>query len=105
MRLRALPARERSEVEVQIMQVRDGTHWQSATGRCRLRVAGQLEDITRGDRLRVFAKFSRTRPALNPGQYNWAYAERGAGRYCEIFSGAPECISVIKPVAFSSVGI
>jgi competence protein ComEC len=102
--LRALPAQERSEVEVQVTQLRDGTQWRTATGKCRLRVAGQLDGIATGDRLRVFAKFSRPRPALNPGQYNWAEAQRGAGRYCELFSGAPECVSVVQPAAFSSVG-
>lgn len=102
--LRAMPARPRSEVEVRIVRVRDGTQWRTATGDCRLRVAGVLTGITAGDRLRVFAHLSRPRPAMNPGQYDWAQIERGVGRHCALFSLAPECVTILQPAATAPAG-
>jgi competence protein ComEC len=63
----------------------------------RLRVNGVLPDITPGDRLLVFARLSQLSPALNPGQYDYAAAERAAGRHCELFTQSPSCVSVIEP--------
>ncbi len=102
--LRALPAGPRSEVEVRIARIRDGTEWRTASGTSRLRIAGQLSGIDVGDRLVVFAHFSRPRPVLNPGQYDWAKAARGAGWHCELFCEAPECVTVVRPAVGASVG-
>ena len=98
--LRALPARQRSGIEIRIARIRDGTHWRAASGECRLRVTGQLTEVNTGDRLRVFAHFARPRPALNPGQYDWSQAQRAAGRHCELFCAATQCVSVIQPANF-----
>ncbi|MDZ4657347.1 MAG: ComEC/Rec2 family competence protein [Bythopirellula sp.] len=94
--LRAIPAEPRSEVEVRITRIRNGTNWQTATGAVRLRVNGVLPDITPGDQLLVFARLSQLTPALNPGQYDYAAAERAAGRHCELFTQSPACVSVIE---------
>ncbi|NOY42356.1 MAG: ComEC/Rec2 family competence protein [Planctomycetes bacterium] len=102
--LRALPAGPRSEVEVRIARIRDGTEWRTASGISRLRIAGRLSGIDVGDRLVVFAHFARPQPVLNPGQYDWAEAARGAGRHCELFCGAPECVTVVGPAVGASVG-
>ena len=94
--LRALPVGPRSDTFVRVLRIRDGVRWRNISGSCRLRVAGELLEVHAGDHLRVFARFSRTRSALNPGQYDWALAERGAGRHCAIFCAEPECVSVLE---------
>ncbi|MCH2115832.1 MAG: ComEC/Rec2 family competence protein [Pirellulales bacterium] len=94
--LRAVQVGPTSELLVRVTRLRDGHQWRNVSGRCRLRVAGELDRITTGDRLLVFALCERTSPAVNPGQYDWATVERGAGRYCELFCRAPECVTVLE---------
>ncbi len=93
--LRNLPTEPRSEVLVSAQRLRDGRRWLPVSGSCRLRVVGPLRHVQPGDRVRVFARCRRPQPAANPGQYDWAQAERGAGRYCELFCQTPECLTVL----------
>ena len=95
--LRAVPLGSRSQLTLEVTRVRDGTRWLETSGTCRLRVDGELTGVARGDRLRIFGQFGRPRAAFNPGQFDWANAERGAGRFVELYSGAPQCVSVLKP--------
>ncbi|MCA9230736.1 MAG: ComEC/Rec2 family competence protein [Planctomycetales bacterium] len=102
--LRALPAVPLSETVVRVLRIRDGTNWRKVSGTCKLRVASNQTQLSAGDRLRVFARFGLLQPALNPGEYDWALAERGAGRYCDLFCTEPECVSVIERAAISPFG-
>jgi len=102
--LRAMPVGPRSDTLVRILRIRDGTRWRNASGNCRLRVASELVEVQAGDRLRVYARFRRPTPALNPGQYDWAQAERRAGRHCQLFCTEPECVLVLEPTASSTPG-
>ncbi|NOY30245.1 MAG: ComEC/Rec2 family competence protein [Planctomycetes bacterium] len=99
--LRAMPVGPRSDTFVRVLRIRDGTRWQRASGNCRLRVASELVKVQAGDRLRVYARFRRPRPALNPGQYDWAEAERRAGRHCELFCTEPECVAILESATSS----
>lgn len=102
--LRAIPVEPRSEVEIAVTRFRNGTHWRSASGEVRLRVNGVLPDITTGDRLLVFGRLGKPSPAMNPGQYDYAEAERTAGRHCELFTQSPACVSVIEKASRGSPG-
>jgi competence protein ComEC len=92
--LRAMPARTMSEATVRVVAIRDGNTWRAAGGLSRLRIAGELRGLAPGDRLRVFAQLGRQPPALNPGQFDWAAAERRAGRLSELFCDDPQCVSL-----------
>ena len=92
--LTVVPQSSRSVQELEVVAVRDGTRWRSVSGDCRLRVEGTLSGVERGDQLLAFAQFDRPRPALNPGQYHWAEAQRGQGRHVELFSRVPQCVTV-----------
>ena len=94
--LRAIPVGSRSEIAVRVTRVRDGQQWREVSGICKLRVNGDLHDIMAGDELQVFAKMGRITPAMNPGEYDWSLAKRGAGRYCDLYCSAPACVSVTK---------
>ncbi len=94
--LRAVPVGSRSNLLVQITKIRDGSGWLPATGECHVRIEGNLAGIKRGDRLRVFAQFSRPLTALNPGQFDWAKYERGAGHYADLYCRTTQCISVLE---------
>jgi len=92
--LQALPVGPRSELRVRVTRLRDGRAWRSVTGTCKLRIKGEMQGVMAGDELLVYAKLSRLPPALNPGEYDWAQVERGAGRHCELFCRSPSCVSV-----------
>lgn len=94
--LRAIPAESRSQLIVQVMRIRDGTNWRDTGGETRLRINGTLREIVPGDRILVYGQLERARPALNPGQYDYAAAERADGRLCELYTGSPECVTVVK---------
>ncbi len=102
--LRALPVGPRSEIQVRVTRVRDGRKWREVTGTCKLRVNGELREVMAGDELEVFALMGRLTPALNPGEYDWSLAERGAGRHCEIYCKSPACVTVTKVASGWNVG-
>ncbi len=99
MALRAIPVGPSSELPLRVTRVRDGQIWRPASGECRLRIAGELEDVAAGDRVQLFALFDRITPALNPGQYDFARAERGAGRYVDLYCQSSACVSVVEAAA------
>lgn len=94
--MRALPVGPRSEIQVYVTRLRDGQEWRSTSGSCKLRVNGALQDIMAGDEIMIFAQLGRISPALNPGEYDWSQARRGAGQHCELFCRAPACVSLTK---------
>ena len=101
--LRAIPARTMSEATVRVAAIRDGRTWRPAGGWSRLRVAGELAGVAPGDRLEVFGQLGRTPAALNPGQYDWAAAERRDGRFTEVFCDAPQCVAVEREAPLTSL--
>ncbi len=102
--LRAMPARTMSEATVRVVAIRDGARWRPATGRSRLRVAGELHGVAPGDRLRVFAQLGRQPPPLNPGQYDWQAAERRDGRLCELYCDDPQCVAATQSASAGGAG-
>jgi len=102
--LRAMPVGPRSEIRVRVTRLRDGRTWREVSGTCKLRVRGQLQNVMSGDELQVFALLGRLTPALNPGEYDWSLAARGAGRHCELYCKSPACVSVTKVASGWNVG-
>jgi competence protein ComEC len=92
--LRAIPARTISETTVRVTAIRDGADWRPAGGLSRLRVAGQLPEVSAGDRAVVFAQMARPQPPLNPGEFDWSAAERRNGRLSELYCDNPRCVMV-----------
>ncbi len=102
--LRLTPPRTFSEATVRVVAIRDGAAWRPAGGLSRLRVAGELTDVAPGDRLRVFAQLAEQPPPLNPGQYDWAAAERRAGRTSELYCIDPQCVTVQQRAPTAAAG-
>jgi competence protein ComEC len=92
--LRAMPAQTISETTLEVKQIRDGAGWRTAGGLTRLRVAGELHDLSPGDRVVVFAQLGRPLPPLNPGEYDWSAHERRFRRNSELYCDHPRCITV-----------
>jgi competence protein ComEC len=102
--LRAMPARTISEATVRVVAIRDGAQWRPAGGVSRLRIAGELPGVNAGDRAVVFAQMARPRPPLNPGEYDWAAAERRNGRLSELYCDDPHCVAVTAAASALHVG-
>ncbi|MAT72845.1 MAG: hypothetical protein CMJ58_25470 [Planctomycetaceae bacterium] len=101
--LRGVPLGPISQATIEVTAIRDGVNWRSASGRCRLRVAGELLHADAGDRVLVFANIGKPGTPLNPGQYDWANAERIAGRLSEAYCKDPACVQVLAPAGAGSL--
>ena len=99
--LRAIPASERSQLDVQVVSIRDGAEWQPANGKCQFSVVGTAPRIVVGDRLRMFGQLGRVSPPRNPGEFDFAEFARADGKLVRLVSSVPEAVSVVAPAAWS----
>jgi competence protein ComEC len=95
--LRSVPAGLESRMLVDVLQVRDGAQWRSASGRAEISLGGELHDVHAGDRLRIFGLLESPPPAGNPGEFDTALFDRSKRELCFIHVKRPECIDVIQP--------
>lgn len=93
---RAIPANERSRVEVQLIGIRDGAVWRSAGGRCQLVVDTDLLAVAPGDRVKVFGRLRRLRPPMNPGEFDFAASARAERRLASLLTDSAECVTIIS---------
>jgi competence protein ComEC len=92
---RAIPQNDRSQLQLEILAVRDRDAWQPASGRVRLMVDGHLLGVHSGDRLRVFAQLSASTPPDNPGEFDYAAYERIERRRCRLWAEFPDGVTVL----------
>jgi competence protein ComEC len=78
---------------VRLTALRDGAEWRPASGLATLRVSGNLPPPMAGDRLRVFARFSKPPAADNPGGFDLAAHRRADRELCRLQAEAPQCVS------------
>lgn len=91
----SIPSQPRTQVTVLVTHVRDAIEWRPASGRARLSIAGELPDISAGDRLHIFASFRRPSSPRNPGEFDFAVFRRGQRELFELHSRWPECVRLI----------
>lgn len=91
----AIPPSDRTVLEVEVLALRDGQQWRPASGRCEVTIAGRVEALTPGERLRVFGQLRRPSPAMNPGQRNAAALDRAERKLARVWTEAPECVASI----------
>jgi hypothetical protein len=91
-----LPRGDRTRLSLQVVRVRDGQSWQSATGYTTLTVDGHLLGIAAGDRLRIVAQLSRVAEPLNPGQFDSQRHWRADRKLCRLWADNPACVVRIE---------
>ncbi len=94
--MRAIPRGDRSQLLIDVVRVRDGRYWKSATGRSELYVDGHLLGVRAGDRLRIYGQLSAPLPALNPGQFDYTGHLRAERVLSFLSANYPDCVSVIE---------
>jgi competence protein ComEC len=62
------PGRSQTQLLLSVKEVRDGEIWRSVSGKCWLRVDGNLSEIGAGDYLQVLGEYSRLPSLGNPGE-------------------------------------
>lgn len=91
---------EQSRLEVDVVGVRDGASWRSASGRATIEVRGPSPEVHAGDRLRCFVRLSAPAPPHNPGARDYAAQLRAEGVHTRLLAEVSQCISVIRPGAW-----
>ncbi|MCH2131084.1 MAG: ComEC/Rec2 family competence protein, partial [Pirellulaceae bacterium] len=87
---------EETRIQVDIVALRDGMRWRTASGRAQLFVDGQLPGIRTGDRLRIQAQLLKPRPGLNPGSFDLWSHQRSDRILCRLYANFPDCVQVVK---------
>jgi competence protein ComEC len=93
--LRAIPASERSQIDVEVHRIRDGARWLTAEGHCRLTVDGELLGIAAGDEVQIFGQLRRPAPPMNPGSFDYAARARSEGRLTSLSTESPDCVTML----------
>ncbi|QDT69534.1 ComEC family competence protein [Planctomycetes bacterium MalM25] len=89
----AIPPRDRTVLDVEVVALRDGVRWRPTSGRCEVTIAGRLEALTPGERLRVFGQLRRPSPAMNPGQRDAAAMDRAERKLARVWTESPACVA------------
>ncbi len=85
---------ETTRFPVRVVAVRQALAWHSASGQAVLIVEGRLtaRDALRGDQLEVAALLARVRPALNPGEPDFAGMCRNRRRNVVLLCAHADCV-------------
>jgi competence protein ComEC len=94
--LRSIPANPRCRMDMNVLAVRDGQAWRTASGRARVIIEHELDGLHAGDRLQIFGELETPLPAENPGEFDNALFARGRRELSIVRVKLPECISVLE---------
>lgn len=94
--LRTRPTGERSRLLLDVREIRDGSRWHPASGRAELYVDGHVLGVQAGDRLHVFALFSRPPCPLNPGDFDLAWHRRCDRQLVQLEGHFPDAVRVVS---------
>ena len=66
----------RTRFEFEVKRIRNGLHWETASGKADLFVHADASALDPGARVRLFGQLVRIQPPRNPGQVDYAYLMR-----------------------------
>jgi len=99
-----LPRGDRSRLTVRVKRIRQDDTWRSAAGQANLVVDGHLLDVRAGDRLRIWALLSAPVEPRNPGDFDYAKADRSQRRLCRLHAHHPECVVRVRRPWYPGIG-
>ncbi len=97
----AMAAGDSSRLTVNVTSVRDGLRWKPAGGHATLVVEGHLLGVHAGDQIEVYGMLSRSGPAANPGDLDFAAIARARRCRCLLRSNYPDCVRVLATGGWS----
>ncbi|MEN6451359.1 MAG: ComEC/Rec2 family competence protein [Thermoguttaceae bacterium] len=102
--MQGIPRNEEiSRLAVDLVTLRNGSTWQSVSGRATLLVIGPRPQLMAGDRMRCFVQLSVPSGPRNPGGFDLAARDRGEGILSGLQAEVPECLSVTESGRWLSV--
>jgi competence protein ComEC len=93
--MRTFNVGDRTRLLLEVVGIRDGKLWRPAAGRVELWVAGIVDHVRAGDRLRVFALLDTPSRAMNAGEFDFAEYLRGDRQLCHLNTEHPECVTLL----------
>jgi competence protein ComEC len=96
--MRAIPGEEATRVEMEASGIRDGEAWRPCAGRTVLYVVGRLEEWPVGSPVRVYGMLSAPRPAMNPGELDFAAHARGDRILARVTASQVACVARLPAV-------
>ena len=94
--LTTLPQGVESKFAVRLVEIRNGTNWERATGRVSVRLEGHALGYAVGDTVEVFGSLSRLPAPMNPGERDWRAQERNRRTVCRLNISHPDCMTRTK---------
>lgn len=91
----AFSSGDRTRIDLRPTEIRDGLTWVPCAGRATLVVEGHVLGVHAGDTLEVFAMLSRSGPAANPGDLDFATLGRARRSRCLLRASFPDCVQII----------
>ncbi len=95
--MQPIPAGPRAQFDVAPVAVRDRQEWRRAGGRARVTVYAELDEVSPGDRVRIFGRFARPAGARNPGEFNYAEYLQADRILAYLTTNYAESVSVVEP--------
>jgi competence protein ComEC len=86
---------DQMRLDVRVVRVRDGAVWRPASGKASLTVEGHLPRVEPGDLLQILGGFERPQPPLNPGEFDFAAAQRADRKLCRLTVNHPDAVSIV----------
>ena len=94
--LNAMPVHDRTRFKAKVLRVRDGSHWQAASGETELIVHARTERFLVGESVRVFGKLVPISGPTNPGQFDFRDYYRARSQFVSVHAMSSDSISVIE---------
>ena len=94
--LRAIRQKDRSQLLVRVVSLRDADRWLPASGITQVWVDGALEGVARGDRLRIVGQLSTPTGPQNPGEFDFARHARADHQFSRLAADFADCVTVIE---------
>jgi competence protein ComEC len=92
----------RMRIEIEIVKIRDGQHWKTASGKIDLTVLCdsnpfmETAQVRAGDKIRVIGSLSKIRGPTNPGQYDFGNFYRSQRKLANLFCFDSAAIEVLE---------
>ncbi|MCH2180533.1 MAG: ComEC/Rec2 family competence protein [Mariniblastus sp.] len=96
--LNPIPSRSRTLLKIKPQQIRNGSVWESVSGRSELMIHDRCRHLRVGDQVLIFGTLVRISPPSNPGQFDFHESSRGESRLAIVHAYFSDSVRVESSV-------